>query len=148
LKYFLKVQKSAEIHFNHGNSRRLGWGVLYLKFVQVLSDYFFTDVFSLKLSFFKAMYFGQSFGRIGSDFRLSLIPIFTDALRDLTLGQLAGAEERFRNGMYNLALKANVAKTRDDQVIFILYMMLMQRSQVRQCLLKSKMEVYIQRRIG
>jgi len=65
------------------------------------------------------MYFGQSFGRIGSDFRLSLVPIFTDALRDLTLGQLAGAEDRFRNGMYNLALKANVAKTRDDQVIII-----------------------------
>ena len=64
------------------------------------------------------MYFGQSFGRIGSDFRLSLVPIFTDSLRDLAMAQLSGAEDRFRNGMYNLALKANVSKARDDQVFF------------------------------
>jgi hypothetical protein len=56
------------------------------------------------------MYFGQSFGRIGADFRLSLVPIFTDALRDITLAQLHGAEDRFRTGMYHLALKANVTK--------------------------------------
>jgi hypothetical protein len=64
----------------------------------------------------QAMYFGQSFGRIGADFRLCLVPILTAAMRDVTMAHLDGAEERFRTGMYHLALKANVSKGRDEQV--------------------------------
>ena len=67
----------------------------------------------------QAMYFGQSFGRIGADFRLSLVPIFQDAALSIALGTLHGADVKFAQGIEELALKANLnsrAHTRaDDQ---------------------------------
>merc|ERR1719273_2433902 len=43
----------------------------------------------------QAMYFGQSFGRIGADFRLALIPIFKDVAHDLALNALQGVDIKF-----------------------------------------------------
>ena len=67
----------------------------------------------------QAMYFGQSFGRIGADFRLSLVPIFQDAALSIALGTLHGADVKFAQGIEELALKANLnsrAHTKaDDQ---------------------------------
>ena len=56
----------------------------------------------------QAMYFGQSFGRIGADFRLSLVPIFQDAALSIALGTLQGADVKFAQGIEELALKANL----------------------------------------
>ena len=54
----------------------------------------------------QAMYFGQSFGRVGADFRLSLVPILTQAVLDVALEHLEGAEQRFKQGIDQLALKS------------------------------------------
>ena len=59
----------------------------------------------------QAMYFGQSFGRIGADFRLSLVPIFKEAALDLALGVLQGADVKFAQDIDQLALKATVTST-------------------------------------
>ena len=56
----------------------------------------------------QAMYFGQSFGRIGADFRLSLVPIFRDAALEIALGALQDADTKFSEGIDQLALKASV----------------------------------------
>lgn len=70
------------------------------------------------------MYFGQSFGRIGADFRLSLVPIFTSCIREVTLSQLKGAEEKFKTGIYHLAFKAAISKSRDETVRLFVTMVL------------------------
>jgi len=62
------------------------------------------------------MYFGQSFGRIGADFRLSLVPIFIESLREISLNQLRGAEDRFKSGIYHLAFKAAISRPREEPV--------------------------------
>ena len=59
----------------------------------------------------QAMYFGQSFGRIGADFRLSLVPIFRDTAIDIALGVLQDADVKFAQDIEQLALKANVKST-------------------------------------
>jgi len=64
------------------------------------------------------MYFGQSFGRIGADFRLSLVPIFTSSMREVALLQLKGAEEKFKTGIYHLAFKATITKSREETVSY------------------------------
>ena len=40
----------------------------------------------------QAMYFGQSFGRVGADFRLSLVPILSKAVLDVALEHLEGTK--------------------------------------------------------
>lgn len=59
----------------------------------------------------QAMYFGQSFGRIGADFRLALVPIFREVAQDIALNALQGADIKFAQGIDQLALKANVIST-------------------------------------
>jgi hypothetical protein len=54
------------------------------------------------------MYFGQSFGRIGADFRLSLVPIFRNTALEMSLGALEDADVKFSQGIEQLALKASV----------------------------------------
>ena len=54
----------------------------------------------------QAMYFGQSFGRVGADFRLSLVPVLSKAVLDVALEHLEDAEQRFKQGIDQLALKA------------------------------------------
>ena len=56
----------------------------------------------------QAMYFGQSFGRIGADFRLCLVPVFQDAALAIALGILQGADSKFSHGVEELALKASL----------------------------------------
>ncbi len=56
----------------------------------------------------QAMYFGQSFGRVGADFRPALVSIFSKAALDIAFEQLEGSEARFKNGIDQLALKASV----------------------------------------
>ncbi|XP_040569303.1 conserved oligomeric Golgi complex subunit 8 [Lepeophtheirus salmonis] len=53
----------------------------------------------------QAMYFGQSMGRVGVDFRVLLIPVFTDAVKNSALRYLTDADIRFRQGMEKIALK-------------------------------------------
>ena len=59
----------------------------------------------------QAMYFGQSFGRIGADFRLSLVPIFRNTAIEMALGALEDADVKFSQGIEQLALKASVQST-------------------------------------
>ena len=56
----------------------------------------------------QAMYFGQSFGRVGADFRLSLVALLTKSAREAAFKHLDGTERRFANGIEQLALKAEI----------------------------------------
>ena len=59
----------------------------------------------------QAMYFGQSFGRVGADFRLSLVPIFKETAIEIALGALQDADVKFAQDIEQLALKASVKST-------------------------------------
>lgn len=58
----------------------------------------------------QAMYFGQSFGRVGADFRPSLVPILSKYILEVAMEHLNGAEGRFKVGIDQMALKA-IAKS-------------------------------------
>jgi len=62
----------------------------------------------------QAMYFGQSLGRVGADFRPSLAKILSRAALDVALEHLNGAEQRFKNGIEQMALKA-IASTSTEE---------------------------------
>jgi hypothetical protein len=63
----------------------------------------------------QAMYFGQSFGRVGADFRTALIPIFSKAVLEVALEHFQGSEQRFKIGIDQLALKASVTTNDADK---------------------------------
>ena len=68
----------------------------------------------------QAMYFGQSLGRVGADFRPALVKIFSKTALEIALEHLNGAEQSFKVGIDQLALKAistniNEAKKEEDQ---------------------------------
>jgi len=62
----------------------------------------------------QAMYFGQSLGRVGADFRPSLARILSRAALDIALEHLSGTEQRFKNGIEQMALKA-IASTANEE---------------------------------
>ena len=63
----------------------------------------------------QAMYFGQSLGRLGADFRPSLAAILSKAALDVALDHLHGTEMRFKNGIDQMALKAITSKVNDTK---------------------------------
>ena len=64
------------------------------------------------------MYFGQSLGRVGADFRPALVPILSQAALEVSLEHLENAEQKFKSGIDLMALKALVKNqdTVQDQV--------------------------------
>lgn len=54
----------------------------------------------------QTMYFGQSLGRVGADFRPSLVAILSKAALELAFEHLNGTEQRFKTGIDQMALKA------------------------------------------
>ena len=54
----------------------------------------------------QAMYFGQSLGRVGADFRPLLVPILSEAALEVSMEQLENAEQKFKVGIDLMALKA------------------------------------------
>jgi hypothetical protein len=85
-----------------------------------------------------------------SSFRSSILhqdpPLITDYLWDWRNCVSATASKSARIGATTLGITAFRITTLS--MTTILYVMLTQRSQVRKCLLKSQMRVYIQRNIG
>lgn len=64
----------------------------------------------------QAMYFGQSLGRVGADFRPALVPILSQAALDVSLEHLQDADQKFKSGIDLMALKALVKNDgKDDQ---------------------------------
>ena len=57
----------------------------------------------------QAMYFGQSFGRVGADFRLSLVSVLGKASLNICMKQMNGLERLFSAGVESLTLKADLS---------------------------------------
>jgi len=57
----------------------------------------------------QAMYFGQSFGRVGADFRSGIVKVLLKAARQAAFRHFDGAERRFAIGVEQLALKADIS---------------------------------------
>lgn len=66
------------------------------------------QIISLESITGQAMYFGQSFGRVGADFRLSLVSLLMKSARQAAFKHLDGAERKFQMGVDQLALKAEI----------------------------------------
>lgn len=58
----------------------------------------------------QAMYFGQSLGKVGADFRPALVGIFSNAALENAFDHLKGAEQKFKSGISQMALKAITSK--------------------------------------